>query len=84
MTGLVLNVHGSDHLRCGYHNAIIYTATNATATSSLFEGYPKKLSTKKVLTGISVVRDRSIRGRPAATIGLASFRIGPKDHFFDI
>ena len=25
-----------------------------------------------------------IRGRPAATIGLASFRIGPKDHFFDI
>ena len=26
----------------------------------------------------------SIRGRPAATIGLAPFRIGPKDHFFDI
>ena len=25
-----------------------------------------------------------IRGRPAATIGLALFRIGPKDHFFDI
>ena len=25
-----------------------------------------------------------IRGRPAATIGLASFRIGQKDHFFYI
>ena len=27
---------------------------------------------------------RIIRGRPVATIGLASFWIGPKDHFFDI
>ena len=25
-----------------------------------------------------------ICGRPVATIGLASFRIGLKDHFFDI
>ena len=32
----------------------------------------------------SVCLPHVICGRPAATIGLASFQIGPKDHFFDI
>ena len=29
-------------------------------------------------------KGQTIRGRPASTIGIASFRISPKDHFFDI
>ena len=31
-----------------------------------------------------ILHNTTIRGRPAATIGLTSFRIGPKDHSFDI
>ena len=39
---------------------------------------------EKIVKGGYSVEVVGIRGRPAATIGLASFRIGPKDHFFDI